>query len=125
MWGILLSPPFPTIFFHISVPNSSLKPMPSVWVFSTIQEFLMNIRKNEHDQLDKNTDRIGKLIRINAVAELTGLSKSYIYQLCDDDNLFPKSIKLVPGGTSVAWVESEVLQWIDSRIEARDRQEVA
>jgi len=88
----------------------------------------MNTLKNEHDQLDKNTDRIGKLIRINAVAELTGLSKSYIYQLCDDgdddDNLFPKSIKLVPGGSSVAWIEEEVLAWIDSRIKARD-QEIA
>ena len=83
----------------------------------------MIISKNEHGQLDKNTDRTGKLIRIKAVTDLSSLSQSYIYALCAK-GLFPKSIQLVPGGTSVAWLESEVLAWIESRIEERD-QEVA
>lgn len=60
-----------------------------------------------------------KLLRIKQVQQITGLSKSYIYQLCNQ-NLFPKSIQLVTGGSSVAWVESEILEWIDSRIKARD-----
>ena len=60
-----------------------------------------------------------KLIRIKAVIELTGLSKSYIYDL-RNRNLFPNSIRLIDGGSSVAWVEQEVLNWIDSRIQARD-----
>ncbi len=59
-----------------------------------------------------------KLIRIKAVINLTGLSKSYIYQLCDR-RLFPQRIQLVAGGSSVAWVEQEVLDWIESRIQAR------
>lgn len=59
-----------------------------------------------------------KLIRIRRVIELTGISKSYIYQLCDK-GLFPQSIQLVAGGSSVAWVEQEVLDWIKSRIQAR------
>ncbi len=82
----------------------------------------MSFSTNERDLLKK--DHPKRLIRIGDVANLTNLSKSYIYQLCDDDR-FPKSIKLVPGGSSVAWLESEVLSWIDSRIEARDQQEVA
>jgi prophage regulatory protein len=63
-----------------------------------------------------------KLLRIKQVQEQTGLSKSYIYQLCSQKQ-FPKSIQLVAGGSSVAWVESEILNWIESRIEARDMQE--
>ena len=67
----------------------------------------------------KTKDRSEKLIRINEVTALTGISKSYVYKLCGE-GLFPKSIQLVPGGTSVAWVEGEVLQWIDERIQNRD-----
>jgi prophage regulatory protein len=60
-----------------------------------------------------------RFIRIREVIRLTGISKSYIYQLCND-NQFPKSIQLIPGGKSVAWLESEVIDWIDSRVKARD-----
>ena len=77
----------------------------------------MNHLEKELDQLRE--DQTNVLIRINDVANLTGLSKSYIYDLCNK-NLFPKSIRLVPGGTSVAWVKSEVLDWIESRINSRD-----
>ena len=79
---------------------------------------------SECDQLHQENDQIRKLIRIRSVTNLTGLSKSYIYELCKK-GLFPKSIQLVPGGTSVAWVRSEVLAWIDSRIQSRDAEDLA
>ncbi|WP_040520135.1 helix-turn-helix transcriptional regulator [Glaciecola punicea] len=60
-----------------------------------------------------------RLLRIKEVQQLTSLSKSYIYDLCKR-NIFPQSLPLVKGGTSVAWIESEILDWIDSRIKARD-----
>ncbi|MCG7869707.1 MAG: AlpA family transcriptional regulator [Candidatus Thiodiazotropha taylori] len=60
-----------------------------------------------------------KLIRIKTVIELTGLSKSYIYDL-SNRGLFPKSVQLIPGGTSVAWVESEITDWLEQRIQTRD-----
>jgi prophage regulatory protein len=60
-----------------------------------------------------------KLLRIKQVQDRTSLSKSYIYQLCSQ-NQFPKSIQLVAGGSSVAWIESEIQDWINSRIKARD-----
>lgn len=63
-----------------------------------------------------------KLIRIKSVIQLTGLSKSYLYELCNKD-LFPKNVQLVPGGSSVAWVEKEVFDWINSRIQERDDKE--
>ena len=67
----------------------------------------------------KAMNNSNKLVRIRAVLKLTGLSRSYIYQLADK-GLFPQSIQLVPGGLSVAWVEQEVLDWIESRIQERD-----
>jgi prophage regulatory protein len=60
-----------------------------------------------------------RLIRIKEVMEITGISKSYIYSLCSQ-NQFPQSVQLIKNGSAVAWVEQEVLNWIDSRIQARD-----
>ena len=60
-----------------------------------------------------------RLIRIREVIRLTGISKSYIYQLVSQGK-FPKPVTLVPGGKSVAWLESEVLDFIVSRVQARD-----
>jgi len=55
------------------------------------------------------------------VVKLTGISKSYIYQLVSQ-GLFPKSIKLIQGGSSVAWVLDEVNSWVGSRIQERDNE---
>ena len=59
-----------------------------------------------------------RLVRIKEVLKLTGLSKSYIYQLAKE-NLFPKPIRLVEGGTASAWLLSEVNSWIERRIADR------
>lgn len=59
-----------------------------------------------------------RLIRIREVMNLTGLSKSYIYQLTAKGQ-FPIRVNLVKGGTSVAWLESEILAWIDERLTDR------
>lgn len=55
-----------------------------------------------------------KLLRLQAVKEITGLSRSSIYA----DPSFPKSVKI--GERAVAWVEDEVLAWVNERIEARE-----
>ena len=75
--------------------------------------------KKELDRDSQNNGQTRRLIRIKSVTKLTGLSKSYVYQLVTQ-GFFPKSIQLVPGGTSVAWVEAEIQDWISSRIQARD-----
>lgn len=62
-----------------------------------------------------------KLIRIKDVCDLTGLSRSYVYELSSRGQ-FPTSINLVPGGSSKAWIESEVTEWIQSRISQRGEQ---
>jgi prophage regulatory protein len=55
-----------------------------------------------------------KLLRLSAVKEITGLSRSSIY--ADPD--FPKPVKI--GARSVAWVDDEVASWISIRIAARE-----
>ena len=57
-----------------------------------------------------------KLIRLDEVIDVTGLSRSHLYHLISQ-GLFPTQINLC-GGRAVAWVESEVQAWIDSQIEA-------
>jgi prophage regulatory protein len=60
-----------------------------------------------------------KLIKQSEVSNETGMSKSHIYALIQR-GLFPKPIKL--SERSSAWVESEVQDWIDAKIAARDQE---
>ncbi|BBN60637.1 helix-turn-helix transcriptional regulator [Hydrogenovibrio marinus] len=58
-----------------------------------------------------------KLMKLQKVIECTGLARSTIYKFMDQGK-FPKQICL--GGRSVAWVESEIEDWIIEKIEQRD-----
>lgn len=60
-----------------------------------------------------------RFIRISEVIGITGLSRSYIYALAAE-GLFPKSIPLVPGGTSRAWIYAEVQEWLQQRVDERE-----
>ena len=62
-----------------------------------------------------------KLLKLKDVIAVTGLSRSHIYGLIKKGE-FPRQASLTI--RSVAWVESEIEEWIDSRIALRD-QEVA
>jgi len=57
-----------------------------------------------------------RLIRISEVIDMTGLSRSCIYRYINEER-FPMSVSLSP--RSVAWVESEIQQWIAERVERR------
>jgi prophage regulatory protein len=63
-----------------------------------------------------------KIIRLKRVKELTGLSKSTIYQFIQEGK-FPQQIPL--GQNSSGWLESEVLEWIQQRIDARSNNKLA
>lgn len=60
-------------------------------------------------------DLPNRLLRLRHVLSIVGLSKSAIYARIREGS-FPNSISL--GGNSVAWIEAEVIAWIDSRIAA-------
>jgi len=57
-----------------------------------------------------------RLIRLPNVMGRTGLSKTTIWRLARAGN-FPKSV--TPSSGTVAWVEEEIADWIDAKIEAR------
>ncbi|QOU04438.1 AlpA family transcriptional regulator [Pseudomonas fluorescens] len=58
-----------------------------------------------------------RIIRLKEVMALTGLARSTIYKFISEE-LFPKPISL--GDRCVGWVESEVHDWIISKIQERD-----
>ena len=68
-----------------------------------------------------------RFIRLPEVLTRTGDGRTTIYRKMEDGS-FPRSVKLggppidpnVFDSRAVAWIEDEVEQWIDSRIEERD-----
>ncbi|MEG9438510.1 AlpA family transcriptional regulator [Edaphobacter sp. HDX4] len=58
-----------------------------------------------------------KFLRLPTIIETTGLSRSTIYRKLDDGN-FPRPVRLGP--KSVAWIESEVQDWMDQLASSRD-----
>ena len=56
-----------------------------------------------------------KILRLPSIIELTGLSRSTIYLRISKDE-FPAPISL--GGRAVGWVEEDVLNWLQEKIEA-------
>ena len=63
------------------------------------------------------------ILRRNQVIQRTGISTSSMYNYIAD-GLFPKPIQL--GTRSVGWLEQEVDEWLQLRIDKRDQvQEVA
>lgn len=57
---------------------------------------------------------VSNILRLPTVKARTGLSRSTIY-LRIAQGSFPPPISL--GGRAVGWVEAEVNQWVDQRIE--------
>ncbi|MGO8973203.1 MAG: helix-turn-helix transcriptional regulator [Steroidobacteraceae bacterium] len=55
-----------------------------------------------------------RALRLRQVSELTGLGRSMIYQM-QAEGRFPQRIKL--GERAVGWLESEVRDWLATRIE--------
>ena len=66
--------------------------------------------------------QIPRMLPLKQVIHCTGLSSTTIYDMLDKrsnryDPTFPIQVKLSKG--RVAWVESEVAEWIESKIAAR------
>ena len=80
--------------------------------------------------MEKSNDTIirqKRLIRLPEVLSRTGYGRTSIYRKMGDGS-FPRSVKLggppidpnVFDSRAIAWIEDEVEQWIESRIEERD-----
>ncbi|TKV11700.1 AlpA family transcriptional regulator [Citrobacter sp. wls619] len=57
-----------------------------------------------------------RLLRLAQVLDKTGLKRSQIYSYMKEEQ-FPKSIKIGP--SSVAWLESEIDEWINQKLNNR------
>ena len=68
-----------------------------------------------------------RFIRLNEVLSRTGYGRTTIYRKMEDGS-FPRSLKLdgppkdpsIFDSRAVAWIEDEVDQWVEDRIEDRD-----
>ena len=77
--------------------------------------------------MDKKHTPQKRLIRLPEVLSRTGFGRTSIYRKMEDGS-FPRSVKLdgppkdpeAFDSRAIAWIEDEVEQWIDSRIEERD-----
>jgi prophage regulatory protein len=58
-----------------------------------------------------------RIIKLKEVMDCTGLGRSSIYKQISNGK-FPKSVSL--GDRAVGWVDSEIEEWILSRIAERD-----
>jgi len=65
-----------------------------------------------------NPQTATRFIRIATVTDLTGIPRSSVYDLIKR-GLFPAQLSL-GGGKSVAWLESDVIAWMNERIAARE-----
>lgn len=59
-----------------------------------------------------------KFMRLPEVKEKTGLSKSAIYSKIKEGE-FPVSVPI--GSRTVAWLESDIDEWLEWRVQVRDR----
>lgn len=55
------------------------------------------------------------MLRLRAVQDWTGLSRSTIYAMMQRGE-FPKNITL--GARAVGWLDADIQAWIDSRVSA-------
>ena len=77
--------------------------------------------------MDKKQSPQKRFIRLPEVVTRTGYGRTTIYRKMEDGS-FPRSVKLggppidpnVFDSRAIAWIEDEVEQWIESRIEERD-----
>ena len=60
---------------------------------------------------------IDSILRMDQVEKATGYKRPTIYKMQKAGN-FPKSVSL--GARAVGWVESEIQEWVQARIDARD-----
>ncbi len=54
-----------------------------------------------------------RLIRLKEVCEITGLSRSSIYEAMKN-SVFPRSVSI--GKRSVAWRSTDISDWVESRV---------
>ncbi len=63
----------------------------------------------------QNMQHPPRILRLDAVRDRTGLSRSTIYRFVTE-GLFPRQVSL--GARSVGWLEADVNAWLNARLSA-------
>lgn len=69
------------------------------------------------------TSHSNRLLRVGEVADLLGVSKSYVYKLAQNSTSFPKPIVLGDESnrrSASRWVLTEIEEWVNSRPREKD-----
>lgn len=87
----------------------------------TYEEIIME-NLNAKQSVIKQCNHIPQLLSIKDVGHYTGLSRSTIYELINEesdryDSTFPKKVQLTQ--VRVVWVASEIAEWINCKIAER------
>ncbi|TXD96211.1 AlpA family phage regulatory protein [Psychrobacter frigidicola] len=82
----------------------------------------MENTNNQNESTNLSTLHIPRMLPLKEVIYFTGLSRTTIYDMLDKksnryDTAFPRQVKLSRG--RVAWVESEIVQWLNTKIADR------
>ena len=65
-----------------------------------------------------------KILRQTEVVERVGYSPMHLRRL-EAAGVFPRRVKLSPGGSAVGWIESEIEAYIEERVAERDGTDAA
>ena len=65
---------------------------------------------------DKSPSSRPRILRVGAVAEATGLSRSQIYRLAEEDTDFPRPVRLTQ--RTLGWSAEAIDAWINARLAA-------
>ena len=82
-----------------------------------------NLNANKQQNVSiPSTLHVPRMLPLKQVIHYTGLSSTTIYDMLDKkssryDSAFPIQVKLSKG--RVAWVESEIVEWLEGKIAAR------
>lgn len=74
-------------------------------------------RAMSENEMERRTKPRTRLLRVSEVEARTGLSRSTIYDWSADGR-FPRPVRL--SARAKRWVESEVEEWLDERMEKRE-----
>jgi predicted DNA-binding transcriptional regulator AlpA len=69
------------------------------------------------------TSHSNRLLRVGEVADLLGVSKSYVYKLSQNTPSFPKPIVLGDESnrrSATRWVLTEIEEWVNTRPREKD-----
>lgn len=69
--------------------------------------------KSMADMRSDTTGACIRLLRPKAVMRALGISRPTLYRMMKSDPSFPSAIKL--GGNSIAFVEAELITWVNTR----------